>query len=109
MLVAQRKSISAVLSIVSVCLNVTVCLMGLETTSQVLTENFNTDTLCVLNVTVCLMGLETTSLVLTENFKADSLCGCSLAVLTRADIETSVPDKLRESIVWVSSVVWTFS
>ena len=55
-------ALRAVLSIVPVCLNVTVCMMGLETTSQVLTENFNTDT----------------------------LCGCSLAVLTRADIETSV-------------------
>ena len=28
--------------------------------------------------------------ILTANFNTDTLCGCSLAVLTRADIETSV-------------------
>ena len=42
-----------------------------------------------LNVVICMLGIETTSLVLTENFNTDSLCGCSLAVLTRADIDTS--------------------
>ena len=43
-----------------------------------------------LNVVLCMLGIETTSLVLTENFNTDALCGCSLAVMSRADIETSV-------------------
>ena len=43
-----------------------------------------------LNVVICMLAIETTSSVLTENFNTDTLCGCSLAVLTRADINTSV-------------------